>query len=287
MPHAPVSLTYSYAATERRVTTFPFEKYLGHGFSDDDDDGMLEGHVDGAAATLPDLDMLPEGARLQLDVLSAKDATLRRTRFLVSMECMPGRETAAGGAHLGAAPGAYTNHLPLPDPDLDAAASTHRRVHQVQRGKGGYAGCNCCLMKREDQPGTPSLHPVALSSHPVWSTPSGHLVPRASSYAYSDHAIVFPQNHYCGRSVLHLFCPLAMPPPPPPAGRPGRFRPPAAGSGASAGGRGGPQGPRHVPLGRAHRGDWHGGPLLEFRPVSEAPVRQGSRTDQQRAVQGD
>ena len=158
MPHAPVSPTYSYAATERRVTTFPFDKYLGHGFSDDDDDDALEGPADGAAATALDRHQLPEGARLQLDVLAAKDATLRRTRFLVSMECMPGREAATGGSHLGAAPGAYTNHLPLPDPDLDAAASTHRRVHQVRRGKGSYARFNCSLMKRGEQSVTRPCH---------------------------------------------------------------------------------------------------------------------------------
>ena len=71
---------------------------------------------------------LPEGARLRLDVLSAKDRTLRRTRFVVTMGCMPGREELA---HLGAAPGTYTRHLALPDPDLDGAISTRRRARQA------------------------------------------------------------------------------------------------------------------------------------------------------------
>ena len=135
MPHDNC-ITLSYAATEKRVTTFPMDKYLGHGiFSDsDDEDGEWDleedGHSSRSKGNNKGEDTLPEGARLCLDVLTAKARTLRRPRFMVSMDVMPGRDLAA--AHLGMPPGTYTGHLPLPDPDLDGAASWRRRVHQVR-----------------------------------------------------------------------------------------------------------------------------------------------------------
>lgn len=120
----------SYATTERRVTTFPFDKYLGHDILSDDDEDGGEGMPE-SSGTEDHVYRPPDGARLKLDVLSAKDRTLRRTRFLVTMDCMPGRELVF--APLGVAPGAYTNHLPLPDPDLDGALSSRRRLHQVSK----------------------------------------------------------------------------------------------------------------------------------------------------------
>ncbi|GAX72771.1 hypothetical protein CEUSTIGMA_g227.t1 [Chlamydomonas eustigma] len=117
---------------ERRATTFPFEKYLDHGiFSSDDDDEDLSAQGEQNKGHTMLLEELPEGARLRLDVLSAKDATLRRTKFVVIMKGMPGRGDVLASSHAGIPHGGYTNHLPLPDPELDLLSSTRRRVHQV------------------------------------------------------------------------------------------------------------------------------------------------------------
>ena len=114
--------------------TFPFEKYLGHGLIvAENDDAWADDGSEGAKAwgKEDELKELPEGARLRLDVIAAKERTLRRPRFVMSMEVMPGRDHVMASSHLGMPPGSYTGHLPLPDADLDGAASWRRRIHQV------------------------------------------------------------------------------------------------------------------------------------------------------------
>uniref|UniRef100_A0A7S3VKA1 Uncharacterized protein n=1 Tax=Dunaliella tertiolecta TaxID=3047 RepID=A0A7S3VKA1_DUNTE len=101
---------------ERQGPAFDFSRHQGHGIlpsSSDEDEGEQP---------------LPEGAILSLDVLPAKDAVLKRPRFPVHMGAMQGRDDEPQSP---SKYGAYTNHLGLPDPDLDLVKAGRHRVQQV------------------------------------------------------------------------------------------------------------------------------------------------------------
>ncbi|KAJ9509870.1 hypothetical protein QJQ45_011540 [Haematococcus lacustris] len=91
------------------------------------------------AAVLPRLQG-KEGAVLQLDVLAAKDSTLRQPRTSVLMNAMQSR-CQARQDDTPPAPGfgALTRQLGLPDPDLDQASSLRPRLHQVVVEAAGHA----------------------------------------------------------------------------------------------------------------------------------------------------
>ncbi|KAJ9509116.1 hypothetical protein QJQ45_001610 [Haematococcus lacustris] len=126
------------------------------------------------AAVLPRLQGR-EGAVLQLDVLAAKDSTLRQPRTSVLMNAMQSR-CQARQDDTPPAPGfgALTRQLGLPDPDLDQASSLRPRLHQVVVEAAGHA-----------EAGQPSSPQALLRGPGAYDVTFSAVRPAAPSYDFA------------------------------------------------------------------------------------------------------
>ncbi|KAL6765714.1 hypothetical protein V8C86DRAFT_1135 [Haematococcus lacustris] len=121
----PGAYKVTHSLVEAHTGTRAFNTYLGHGILDAPDSHDPEDRMQPP----------PEGAVLQLDVLAAKDSTLRQPRTSVLMNAMQSRDDTPPAPGFGA----LTRQLGLPDPDLDQASSLRPRLHQVVVEAAGHA----------------------------------------------------------------------------------------------------------------------------------------------------